>query len=513
MGRTNKHLHLLIALVLILVAARSDSRSQTYDGYTLYSPNNARSTYLIDMTKRVVHTWSHNRSGGYSSYLLQDGSVIRPAMATNAQLGGGGAEGAVQRVGWNGALLWDYTYSSSTYLSHHDIEPMPNGNVLLIAWEVKTAAQAVQAGLNRSLSIWPDHIVEVQPVGTNGGNIVWQWHAWDHLIQDYNSAKSNYGVVKDHPELLNINMGSSGIGVGGGDWMHLNAVSYNPDLDQIVVSSHTLNEIYVIDHSTTTAEAASHKGGKSGKGGDILYRWGMPSNYGAPGTQYFSVVHCSVWIPSGLSGAGHIMAFNNGDNQRRSAVVELATPVSTDGTYSLTAGSAYSPSAPSWSYTAADFYTDHLGGCQRLPNGNTLVVESTSGNMFEVNTGGTVLWSFSPGGEIVRALRYAPSYLGSLITGVEELNGIVPTRYELSQNYPNPFNPATTIMFALPGESNVKLEVYNIIGVKVATLVEGLRAAGSYSVVFDAARLPSGCYFYRLAAGSFIAVRKLTVLK
>ncbi|MBK9404677.1 MAG: aryl-sulfate sulfotransferase [Ignavibacteria bacterium] len=129
---------------------------------------------------------------------------------------------------------------------------------MLNAWEVKTSAQAIAAGLNHSASIWPDHIIEVQPSGTTGGTIVWKWHAWDHLIQDYDPTKANYGVVANHPELLDINVSST----ASGDWMHVNGISYNADLDQIVFSSHNLDEFYVIDHSTTTAEAASHTGGQ-----------------------------------------------------------------------------------------------------------------------------------------------------------------------------------------------------------------------------------------------------------
>jgi hypothetical protein len=110
-------------------------------------------------------------------------------MASNPSLNGGGAQGVIQRYSWSGTLVWEYTYSGATYLAHHDIEPMPNGNFLLIAWEVKTAAQARQAGFSRNASMWPDHIIEVQPSGTNGGTIVWQWHVWDHLIQDYDPTK------------------------------------------------------------------------------------------------------------------------------------------------------------------------------------------------------------------------------------------------------------------------------------------------------------------------------------
>jgi hypothetical protein len=401
-------------LILFFIAAcpvlfvPSPARGQAFQGYTLFSPNNSRNTYLVNMSNTVVHSWTHNRNGGYSAYLLEDGSVLRPALSSNSPLGGGGEAGIVQKVSWSGTLQWEYTYSSTTYRTHHDIEPMPNGNVLLIAWEVKTAAQAIQAGLNHSAAIWPDHIVEVQPVGSTGGNIVWQWHAWDHLIQDYDPAKDNYGVVANHPELLDINVESS----GSGDWLHINGISYNPELDQIVISSHELDEIYVIDHSTTTAEAAGHTGGLSGMGGDILYRWGRPANYDAPGAQVFNVVHCAYWVPGGLPGAGNIMAFNNREGQPTSMVVELVPPYDSLGHYSRVPGTAFGPASPIWSHTETGFFSNHLGGCQRLPNGNTFIVESTSGYMFEVNAAGVTQWSYNRGGEIARALRYGTDYAG-----------------------------------------------------------------------------------------------------
>jgi hypothetical protein len=141
------------------------------------------------MNNQTVKTWTHSVSGGYSCYLLEDGSVLRSGNSSNSQLNGGGATGIVQKYDWNGNLIWQYTYSSSTYRSHHDIEPMPNGNVLIIAWEVKSASQAVAAGLKRSISIWPDHIIEVKPTGSTSGTIVWEWHAWDHLFRIYDATK------------------------------------------------------------------------------------------------------------------------------------------------------------------------------------------------------------------------------------------------------------------------------------------------------------------------------------
>jgi hypothetical protein len=505
-----------INIFLLFFLLSTNINPQAFDGYTLFCPNMSRYTYLIDMNNQIVHTWTHTKTGGYSCYLLEDGTLMRSATSSNSQLNGGGAMGIVQKIAWNGTLLWEYTYSSNTYRTHHDIEPLPNGNVLLIAWEVKTATQAVQAGLNHSAVIWPDHIIEVQPVGSTGGNIVWEWHFWDHLIQDYSSAKDNYGVVADHPELLDINVGSG----GQGDWTHINGISYNSTLDQIVISSHELDEIYVIDHSTTSLEAAGHTGGNSGKGGDILYRWGSPSNYDAPGSQVFNVVHSSVWIPDSLDGGGDIMAFNNREGQSTSIVQEIVPPRVDTYNYSWTSGNAYEPSSTFWSYTGSGFYSNHLGGCQRLPNGNTLIVESTSGFLFEVNSAGSTVWSYNRGQEVVRALRYAPNYPGLAVISDVEKENVIPTEFKLEQNYPNPFNPSTNIKYVISSNAFVTLKVYDALANEVTTLVNEEKSAGNYDVRFDISKLSantqglsSGIYFYRLQTGDLSITKKMTFVK
>jgi hypothetical protein len=495
-------------LVTILVVALPISvRAQAFQGYTLYSQN--RNTYLMNMNNQTVKTWTHARSGAYSCYLMPDGILWRTSTSSVAgQIGGGGATGIVEKVAWDGTQLWQYTYASSQYRMHHDICPMPNGNVLFITWEVKTAAQALQAGRRTATAIWPDAIFEIQPVGSNGGNVVWEWHAWDHLIQDFDPTKDNYGVVADHPELFDINMGSTGT-----DWMHMNGLSYNPRFDQIAISSHNLNEVYVIDHSTTTQEARGHTGGRSGRGGDILYRWGRPANYRAPGAQVFNVVHCAYWVPYGLPGEGNLMAFNNRNGTGASMIVELVLPVDSAGRYTWTPGTAYAPASPAWSYSATGFYANHLGGVQRLPNGNTLIAQSTSARLFEVTTAGTVVWSFQGTGEIIRTQRYPLNYSGILLTGVEQVSNETPERFELRQNYPNPFNPTTTIEFQIAKPGSISLTVFNILGKEVATVVHENLAAGVYKKNFDASGLASGVYLYKLQAGNFSETRKMIVTK
>ena len=106
--------------------------------------------------------------------------------------------------------------------------------------------------------------------------------------------------------------------------------------------------------------------------------------------------------------------------------------------------------------------------------------------------------------------------------GADEFNGIVvgvegeetlPTEYALLQNFPNPFNPSTTINWQLPEGGNVSLKIFNALGEEIAALVNEYKLAGRYEVEFNAAALPSGVYFYKLQAGSFIETKKMILLK
>jgi hypothetical protein len=507
----NKNFLLMILFGLLLPLALAAS-----DGYTLFGPNGGRSTYLIDADGQTVHSWNHNRSGGYAVYLLENGNILRTAAASNSTFSGGGSAGYVQEIDWDGNVVWEFKYSSTSYLAHHDIEPLPNGNVLIIAWEYISASQAQAAGRSSATTLWPDHIIEVS---RSSSEIVWKWRAWDHLVQDYNSTKANYGVVAQHPELLDVNLRSSGSGGpgGGGDWLHLNGLSYNPELDQIAVTSHYLNEVYIIDHSTTTEEAAGNTGGKSGRGGDLLYRWGKPSNYDASGTQYLSTVHCPFWIPAGYPHAGNLLLFNNGTSARASSVIEITPPINADGTYRYTSGTAFEPATPTWSYSGGtSFYSSNQGCCQRLLNGNTLITDPDNGYLFEVNASGTKVWAYDYPGQIARALRYAADYPGLSglnSSGVQTGAGNPVSDFALEQNYPNPFNPATTIRFHLPETAGVSLGIYNVLGQTVAGLIrDQIFPSGVHAVEFDASRLGAGVYYYRIQANHFIQVKKMILL-
>lgn len=398
------------AFVLTLLFYTS-TQAQQWGNYTLYSTMSGTSTYLIDTNSPSItkKTWTHTTATrtGYSSYLLPGGVLLRTVSKSGNSFSGGPICGQVQKVDWSGNIIWDFVYSTPNYCTHHDICPMPNGNVLLIAYERKTAAEVNAAGCSQSIEMWPEKIVEVQPVGTNGGNIVWEWHAWDHLVQNVNPAKANYQTsIVNHPELFNINYNTQK------DWMHMNGVSYNPMLDQIAFSCHNLHEIYVIDHSTTTAEAASHSGGNSGKGGDILYRWGNPAAYSAAGSQILNVTHDAHWNPENVPNPGYLCAYNNKGISNNASCADQVDAPENGYNYTITPGAAYTPG----SYTlrqASGGYNSNMGGFQVLPNGNMLLTIATAGIIKEFSPTGTLLWSKTASGSVPKSFRYDSCYVFS----------------------------------------------------------------------------------------------------
>ncbi len=388
-----------------------NSIAQQWNGLTLYSVSNASTAILMDTSNVAVKTFTGLTGGtGYSSYMAPGGYLWRSVKVTNAVFTGGGSCGGIQKYDYTGNLLWNYTHSSSTFYSHHDHCVLPNGNVLLIAYELKTQTQLTAAGGTVSLAsgIWPEKVIEVQQTGPTTGTIVWEWHVWDHLVQNVNVGSGNYQTsIVNHPELLNINYKTTK------DWIHMNGIDYNPMLDQIVVSSHNLDEWYVIDHSTTTSQAASHSGGNSGKGGDFLYRWGNPAAYQATGTKILNVTHDAHWIPEGSPNAGRLVGFNNqGVSSTVSCFDQINTPVS-GYNYTLTPGSAYSPSTYDKRNTGWG-YSSNMSNSEQYPNGNQLVCVATAGKIYELNPAGTPIYTITTGGSFCpQAHRYTTCFLNN----------------------------------------------------------------------------------------------------
>ena len=405
------------------VAVRSEAEAAP--GYTLLVPRprgqNTTKVLLVDLEGRVAYDWTVPVTSSHAR-LLENGNL----MVMTEPWG-------VRELNPDGGVVWSYAAESM----HHDFLPLPNGNVLLLLREKKTAAEVVARGGNpenvgeRDFEV--DYVVEVRPTGPASGEVVWRWSPWEHLIQDFDPGKPDYGVVAEHPELVDLNYRLAEAYRAApadwyADWLRVNSLDYNPQLDQIALSARNLGELWIIDHGTTTAEAAGHSGGKGGRGGDLLYRWGNPAAWGGPGEQELYWAHHVQWIKPGLPGGGNVILFNNGNgypgNRRNhSSVDEVALPV---------AGAGYRPvengARQVWRYAAdppGEWYERWMSGAQRLPNGNTLICSATQG-IFEVTPAGKTVWKYpnpaipsseddlesGAGLRLYRAHRYPPDYPG-----------------------------------------------------------------------------------------------------
>lgn len=399
--------------------------------YTLFSPLSSKTIYLIDFSGRVVRTWtSAFPTHGWVRF-LENGHILRGGNDPGVSgYSGGGQGGRLQEFDFDGNLLWDFSLNRER-LPHHDAAILPNGNILTIVWEAKTPDEARRMGRREAFiprnGIWPEVLIEFEPQPPDGARIVWEWHLWDHIIQNTDSTLNNYGDPSLHPERIDVNGDTFGPRVIGprasGDVYHANAVAYNPEFDQILLSVPTFNEVWILDHSTTTEEAAGHSAGRSGKGGDLLYRWGNPQLYGRgnSGNRLLGFQHDAHWIPPGRPGAGHIIIFSNrtptagGD---LSKVYELAPPVDAQGRYELPSTGPFGPAAAVWAYSDRDsLQATMLSGAERLDNGNTFISSGPQGRLFEVTPKGEIVWEYwSPystetnGFALFRAIRIPASH-------------------------------------------------------------------------------------------------------
>lgn len=396
------------------------------DGYVLFSPILSQTVFLIDNDARVVHSW-WNEYSGVSHYLLANGNLLRGARDPRIlNFRAGGVTGILQEIDWEGNVVWEFELADEKRVLHHDIEPLPNGNVLAIAWEVKTREEVLAAGRHPEATpeqgLMPDWVLEIEPVRPRGGKIVWEWHVWDHLIQERDPDAKSYGRPASRPERLDLNAGATARAVSPlelerlkalgyvpddarpqdleADFLHVNAIDHHAGLDQIALSVPELGEIWILDHSTTTAQAAGSSGGRSGRGGDLLYRWGNPAAYdrGEASPQRLFYQHDVRWIPKGWDGAGNLTIFNNGRDRPEgpfSSVDEIVPPLQPDGSYVLEEGKPYGPAESTWTAPLpADRFAPFISGSVRLENGNTFVCAGTDGVLLELSRSGEIVWEY-----------------------------------------------------------------------------------------------------------------------
>jgi hypothetical protein len=381
------------------VGAIMVNQELVYPGYNLIFPHNQPHVYLFDNCGQLINIWEDEAQfrPGNIAYLLENGNLIKCKRRNNSVSdpiwAGGGGE-IIEIRDWSNNLLHEYTLNDSLFRLHHDIAPMPNGNILLVAWEKKTRQEALEAGRRADLlpqdQVWSEVILEWNPTLDS---IVWEWHVWDHLIQEHNPNAENYGVITNHPELINLNFDSQ---EGHPDWLHINAIDYNPVLDQILLSVPHFDEFWIINHNLTS-EAAK------GRSGDLLYRWGNPAAYrrGNPTNQKLFFQHDTHWVnPNAQSSEvdfGKIALFNNRvtstlstsnvldthfDNQTKTYLLENTfLPVEFERTILHPKGIIQSAS-------------NSVSSVQVLPNGNVLIFAGRWGYAYELTDSNEIVWEY-----------------------------------------------------------------------------------------------------------------------
>ncbi len=525
--------------------------AQTYDGYNLVYPHNQPNVYLLDNCGEVVHSWESDadRRPGNMAYLREDGRIVmtsRDRTVANDPIWAGGGGATIEIRDWDNNVEWSYTLNDSLRRLHHDIaliEKEDGFNVLAIAWEKKNLTEVIAVGRDTAVleqaEMWPDYIFEINP---DTDEIVWEWHAWDHLVQDFDDTKPNFGEIAEHPNRININYDFSG--TGDPDWMHSNALDYDPVNRHILLCVPTFHEVWVIDHTTTTEQAASDRGGFGGRGGDLLYRWGNPAAYnsGTAEDQRLFYPHDAHFIDDFIDffdpNYGKIAVFNNRVGANFSTV-NIFNPNFDmyEGAFPFEAGK-YLPNEFSRTEVhpidSSLMWSTGLSSVQYLPNSNLLICVGRFGYTFELTPDGEIVWEYKTpirmGGfveqgdslEINNNLTFRLKRLPTDYAAFEgrELSPkgwlernpdslfceqILPVEDLLEnyglQLYPNPANEMLTLEW--DAGLYIDLEIFDLMGRPV---VQAMRLTGGRKYI-DTSSFVAGMYFIRInqkEAGRFL---------
>ncbi len=403
----------LVALLLMAgtLAAQNTVGTIAFDpelyteGYTMIYPHNQNRAMLLNGCGEVVHDWSLDpaRRPGNTAYLQPNGDIImtsRPAAVGNDAIWAGGGGATIERRTWNNDVLWSYTANNDSMRLHHDFTVTPQGNVIAICWEVIDSLECIENGRDPALleggELWSDKLIELQPDTMGGAEIVWEWRVWDHLVQDFDSTKANYGVVADNQHLIDVNYGSPS--AQAADWHHMNAVDYFPFYDtagQIIMSVPTFNEVWVIWHDYQFND-------------NLIWRWGNPAAYqrGDSTDQKLFYQHDIHWgnglgVNPGNPDFTKFFVFNNrvpnADTTGTHSEAAIISPIfdEYDGGYEFNVSTGrWGPEDFQWTYTQPGLSSTGLSSFQRLGNGGNLICNGRTGEIFEITEDGQLAWEY-----------------------------------------------------------------------------------------------------------------------
>jgi hypothetical protein len=352
------------------------------NSYVLAIENGGFNAFLMNKQGFKVKDWIFPERMGNDIEILPNGKLLGTFKSTSNVIGIGGASGIIKVLNSDGSVFWSYVCCDANKVAHHDVEMLPNGNVLFLVWEKITPTDALNYGIETSYTLYPEALYEVN---TTTNQLVWQWHSFNHVVQDTNAALPNYGTINQNPNKINFKY----VNMPNGDIMHANGIDYDENKDVIYMSVNFYSEVWVIDHSTTTAQAATSSGGNYNKGGDLIYRFGNPTAYNhTSGVRTLFNNHYPNLIERNVSGKGNMLIYNNGSNVSQSTVYEVKLPQN----FGLSTTASNEPTIV-WSFTDPNLYYDKLSGAERLKNGNTLITEGDYG-YWEVTPNKKVVWKY-----------------------------------------------------------------------------------------------------------------------
>ena len=513
-------------------------------GYTFIFPEYQSDIFLLNKCGEIVHQWEDDPAArpGAVAYLLENGNILRskyyvdnPGSVSTS----GGAGGIIELVSWDNETLWTYKVDDSTQIQHHDIHFTPHGTIMMIIWQKKELDEIVANGFDTlsyfQRSILTDYIIEIDPITDS---IIWEWHAWDHLIQDHDSTKANFGIVADHPERIDINYLEYTFEKT--DWLHCNSIDYNPILDQVIINSKHFNEFWIIDRSTTSAEAAGTSGGNSTQGGDLLYRWGNPKAYQSGETsdrQLFSQ-HDVQWIDENdinpdYEFFGKIALYNN-HIETGLSLGQILAPEFDTTTFSYTqSNGTFLPETFSKEVSHPDTtrnYSTAASSIQIIGDGSVIMCAGRQGRTFELNPDGEVAWEYvtplKNGNPVTQGFNLAlsenftfqaqrylatyPAFIGKTLAPIGFIESepnpafcsLVSTDKTFNKNNDISFspNPVNTLLFLK--NNNEKTEQVNLIN-SIGNLILTQNIPFGATEI-NVSHLPSGIYFLQNKSSSFL---------
>lgn len=316
-----------------------------FEGYTFFCSVRGHHASVLDMQGQIVHQWHHDE-GIQHIKLLDSGNLLIQTLPPDEAEGRekiGGSAGALIELTPEGETVWEHRDTSQ----HHDYVRLANGNTVYLAWEPlpSDVREHIQGGHHHEDDpeiMWGDVVREIDPNGT----VVKEWLSWEHLDFDLDVICP----LESHKE-----------------WTHANSIEVLDNGDWLI-SFRLTSTVVIVDAAT----------------GEIKWRWGpntdFPDHDMKFGPTAMSHQHNAQLLPN-----GNLMVFDNGCHRLRgpnwSRVVEIDPQ-----TFEF-----------KWTYSAPTilaFYSFMVSGCQRLPNGNTLICEGATGRLFEVNKAREVVWEY-----------------------------------------------------------------------------------------------------------------------